>query len=108
MKFWRFTLTIGLVVVALSVLLWGAGIVHAGIKSGNVTNCTDAGLTAALSGGGLVTFDCSGAATLTITIAESKETAVVWGMPGELVAAKGADWVVPLPAIAECLSRLMP
>ena len=42
------------------------------------------------------------------TIAESKETAVVWGMPGELVAAKGADWVVPLPAIAECLSRLMP
>jgi two-component system chemotaxis response regulator CheB len=42
------------------------------------------------------------------TIAEAKETAVVWGMPGELVAAKGADWVVPLPAIAECLRRLMP
>ncbi len=42
------------------------------------------------------------------TIAESKDTAVVWGMPGELVAAKGADWVVPLPAIADCLTRLMP
>jgi two-component system chemotaxis response regulator CheB len=42
------------------------------------------------------------------TIAEAKETAVVWGMPGELVAAKRADWVVPLPAIADCLKRLMP
>ncbi len=42
------------------------------------------------------------------TIAEAKETAVVWGMPGELVAAKGADWVVPVHAIAECLLRLMP
>jgi len=42
------------------------------------------------------------------TIAEAKETAVVWGMPGELVAANGADWVVPLPAIADCLRRLLP
>jgi two-component system, chemotaxis family, protein-glutamate methylesterase/glutaminase len=42
------------------------------------------------------------------TIAEAEETAVVWGMPGELVAAKRADWVVPLPAIADCLQRLMP
>jgi two-component system chemotaxis response regulator CheB len=42
------------------------------------------------------------------TIAEAPETAVVWGMPGELVAAKRADWVVPLPAIADCLQRLMP
>jgi two-component system, chemotaxis family, protein-glutamate methylesterase/glutaminase len=42
------------------------------------------------------------------TIAEAKETAVVWGMPGELVAADRADWVVPLPAIADCLRRLMP
>ncbi len=42
------------------------------------------------------------------TIAEAKETAVVWGMPGELVAAKRADWIVPLPAIAECLRRLVP
>ena len=29
------------------------------------------------------------------TIAEAEETAVVWGMPGELVAAGGADWVLP-------------
>ncbi len=42
------------------------------------------------------------------TIAEASETAVVWGMPRELVVAKRADWVVPLPAIADCLQRLMP
>jgi len=42
------------------------------------------------------------------TIAEAEETAVVWGMPGELVAAKRADWIIPLPAIADCLQRLMP
>ena len=34
------------------------------------------------------------------TIAEAEETAVVWGMPGELVKPDGADWVVPLPKIA--------
>jgi len=42
------------------------------------------------------------------TIAESEETAVVWGMPGELVKANGADWVLPLHAIAGCLMRLIP
>jgi len=42
------------------------------------------------------------------TIAEAKETAVVWGMPGELVKAKCADWILPLPAIADCLQRLLP
>ena len=42
------------------------------------------------------------------TIAESEETAVVWGMPGELVAANGADWVLPLPEIAACLRKLAP
>lgn len=34
------------------------------------------------------------------TIAEAEETAVVWGMPGELVRAGGAEAVVPLDAIA--------
>jgi len=34
------------------------------------------------------------------TIAEAEETAVVWGMPGELVKAGGADHVLPLEAIA--------
>jgi len=34
------------------------------------------------------------------TIAESEETAVVWGMPGELVRAGGAEAVLPLGAIA--------
>jgi two-component system chemotaxis response regulator CheB len=42
------------------------------------------------------------------TIAEAEETAVVWGMPGELVAANGANWVLPLPEIAGCLRRLVP
>jgi two-component system chemotaxis response regulator CheB len=34
------------------------------------------------------------------TIAEAEETAVVWGMPGELVRAGGAEMVVPLEGIA--------
>lgn len=42
------------------------------------------------------------------TIAESEETAVVWGMPGELVRADGADWVLPLGAIAGHLQKLIP
>jgi two-component system chemotaxis response regulator CheB len=42
------------------------------------------------------------------TIAESEETAVVWGMPGELVKANGADWVVALPEIASLLQQLLP
>ena len=42
------------------------------------------------------------------TIAEAEETAVVWGMPGELVKAGGADFVLPLPNIADRLQKLMP
>lgn len=42
------------------------------------------------------------------TIAEAEETAVVWGMPGELVAAGGADWVVPIQNMAAKLQQLMP
>ncbi len=42
------------------------------------------------------------------TIAEAEETAVVWGMPGELVKADGADWVLPLPRIADHLQKLVP
>ena len=41
------------------------------------------------------------------TIAESEETAVVWGMPGELVRANGADVVEPLHRIAERLQKLV-
>jgi two-component system chemotaxis response regulator CheB len=41
------------------------------------------------------------------TIAEAEETAVVWGMPGELVKAGGADWIEPLPNIAARLSSLV-
>jgi two-component system chemotaxis response regulator CheB len=42
------------------------------------------------------------------TIAEAEETAVVWGMPGELVRAGGASFTVPLPKIAEQLQKLVP
>jgi two-component system chemotaxis response regulator CheB len=41
------------------------------------------------------------------TVAEAEETAIVWGMPGELVKAGGADWIVPLPRIAEQLGRMV-
>jgi two-component system chemotaxis response regulator CheB len=37
------------------------------------------------------------------TIAEAEETAIVWGMPGELVRAGGAELVAPLPDIAHHL-----
>lgn len=42
------------------------------------------------------------------TIAEAEETAVVWGMPGELVKANGADWVLPVGAISDKLQLLVP
>jgi two-component system chemotaxis response regulator CheB len=55
-----------------------------------------------------------GAAAMTVlrangglTIAESEETAVVWGMPGELVRAGGAAFVLPLDAIATQLQNLL-
>jgi two-component system chemotaxis response regulator CheB len=42
------------------------------------------------------------------TIAESEQTAVVWGMPGELVKVGGADWVESLADIAPRLESLVP
>jgi two-component system chemotaxis response regulator CheB len=42
------------------------------------------------------------------TIAEAEETAVVWGMPGELARAGGASYVLPLPRIAQRLQSLVP
>jgi len=41
------------------------------------------------------------------TIAEAEETAVVWGMPGELVRAGGAGMVLPLDGIAPALAGLL-
>lgn len=41
------------------------------------------------------------------TIAEAEETAVVWGMPGELVKANAADFIVPLHKIAAQLKKLV-
>jgi two-component system chemotaxis response regulator CheB len=42
------------------------------------------------------------------TIAEAEETAVVWGMPGKLVEAGGATWVLPLLDIPGQLKKLAP
>lgn len=42
------------------------------------------------------------------TIAEAEETAVVWGMPGELVKAGAADWTLPVGDIGAVLSKLAP
>lgn len=42
------------------------------------------------------------------TIAEAEETAVVWGMPGELVRLGGATAVAALPAIAARLQDFVP
>lgn len=42
------------------------------------------------------------------TIAEAEDTAVVWGMPGELVRLGGASAVVPLPKIAARLRDFVP
>jgi two-component system chemotaxis response regulator CheB len=42
------------------------------------------------------------------TIAEAEETAVVWGMPGELVRAGGAEAVLPLDRIAARLMDWLP
>jgi two-component system chemotaxis response regulator CheB len=39
------------------------------------------------------------------TIAESEDSAVVWGMPGELVKRKGASIVLPIERIADQLRR---
>jgi two-component system chemotaxis response regulator CheB len=43
-----------------------------------------------------------------MTIAEAEETAIVWGMPGELVRAGGASCVVALPKIAQRLQTMVP
>jgi two-component system chemotaxis response regulator CheB len=42
------------------------------------------------------------------TIAEAEESAVVWGMPGELVKLGGADWVLPVGKIAGRLLAEVP
>jgi two-component system chemotaxis response regulator CheB len=42
------------------------------------------------------------------TIAEAEDTAVVWGMPGELVKAGGASYVEPLTDIAARLRQVTP
>jgi two-component system chemotaxis response regulator CheB len=41
------------------------------------------------------------------TIAESEESAVVWGMPGELVRAGGAEVIASLGSISACLTKAL-
>lgn len=40
------------------------------------------------------------------TVAEAEESAIVWGMPGELVRAGGAEFILPLDGIAPVLRQL--
>ncbi|MEP9353439.1 chemotaxis-specific protein-glutamate methyltransferase CheB [Xanthobacter sp. KR7-65] len=42
------------------------------------------------------------------TIAEAEESAVVWGMPGELVMAGGAEVIAPVGDIADRIVRMVP
>lgn len=42
-----------------------------------------------------------------MTIAEAEETAVVWGMPGELVRADGAEVIAPVDRIAASLTEAL-
>jgi two-component system chemotaxis response regulator CheB len=42
------------------------------------------------------------------TLAEAEESAVVWGMPGELAKMGGADWIAPPAGIASRLRSLLP
>ena len=41
------------------------------------------------------------------TIAEAQETAIVWGMPGELVKANGATAILPVHEIADGLQKMV-
>lgn len=41
------------------------------------------------------------------TIAESQDTATIWGMPGDLVRQGGAEIVVPLDGIADCITAFL-
>ena len=42
------------------------------------------------------------------TIAEAEDTAVVWGMPRELIDAGGAEWIEPVHAIGARLLEMVP
>ena len=42
------------------------------------------------------------------TIAEAEDTAVVWGMPRELIEAGGAEWIEPVHAIGARLLEMVP
>src|SRR5262245_9072843 len=51
-------------------------VVHPGgvVGSGTADSCTDAALDAALAGGGVVTFDCGGSATINISMGSGTKT----------------------------------
>ncbi len=92
----RFTLIFGFAIIALSALLWGTGIVWAGVNGSTVTTCDDAHLTLALSGGGLVTFSC-GPATLTVT---SNKTISVSPADLALRVATRSGWLLQLDRVS--------
>lgn len=66
MNYNRTLIALGVWLSVAALFLWATPVTQAGPTGGVVNTCDDATLTAALSGGGLVTFNC-GPATLTVT-----------------------------------------
>lgn len=64
-RFWLFSYLITLYFLArlLATPVWGGGVVG----NGTAGSCTEAALETALSGGGLVTFNCGGPKTIVLT-----------------------------------------
>lgn len=62
--------------ICIAVLLGSASTAHAAgiVGTGSAASCTDAALDAALAGGGLVTFDCSGPTTIDVSTGTGTKT----------------------------------
>lgn len=88
-------------------IIWAASIDRPAFAAGVVNTCTEAGLTTAITGGGNVTFACSGTITLTSTISISANTTI--DGTGQNVAISGGNVVqlfVVNPGITLTLTNL--
>src|SRR5690242_57485 len=63
-------LAVALLVTGMVSAAWPAGVVG----TGTAASCTDAALNAALTGGGVVTFNCGGPATINISTGTGSKT----------------------------------
>lgn len=66
MKHYRAMIALGFILSLTALFFWSVPVTHAAPKDTVVTNCTDAGLSAALATGGTITFNCSGPATISV------------------------------------------